>query len=424
MRLGALRLRWRCALRLLRVALRFYVALLLLLQVALLFLRSDAALWLLRLARSGCALGLRTTLRLARTLRGIGAVLELLRELVTLLDLLGCASRRSADACVGDDGPSEGSLRGCAVVLIEELLVILDGHLACLNLSVHRGRVVLVACGKLGRTGTDVDAAATAVVADAVYDPPAVADVVVYDVVAIHVVNDVDVHVGDSAVVVEVVILPVAAVVADSDVAETVVDAAVEADVWAPVAVVEGVTAAIEAPVGRCPEGAVVGRWAPCAGDPVVAGIGIAPVAGGPEVIGFWCRRLVILGERRRGLVGVEGLVVGFGSGLVVLRGFLRSVVGVVLICGGGLVVVLALVVIAGVAAADDGGGLLLAGAVGFGLLLGLIGGAGTHDLRGAAGVEVCGGRVRGVGVGVGTGGDWRRSCAAALATGERKGED
>jgi hypothetical protein len=423
LRLGALRLRGRCALWLLCIALRLYVALLLLLQVALLFLRSDAALWLLRLAGSCWTFRLGATLRLARTLGGIGAVLELLCELVALLDLFGDSGGRSTDVGARNDGPSEGSLRGCAVVLVEELLVILNGHLACLNLSVHGRRVVLVACGKLRRAGTDIDAAATAVVADAVYDSAAVTDVVVDNVVAIHVVNDVDIHVSDSAVVVEVVILPVATVVADADVAKAVVDAAIEADVGSPVAVVEGVTAAIEAPVGRCPKGPVIGRRAPGAGNPIIASVGVAPVAGGPKVIGFRSGWLVVLGERRRSLIRVEGLVVGFGSGLVVLWGLLRGVISVILIRGCGLIVVLALVV-ARVAAADDGSGRLLAGAVGFGLLLRLIGGAGAHDLRRAARVEVCGRGVWGVGVGVGTGGDWRRGCAAALATGEGEGED
>ncbi len=241
-------------------------------------------------------------------------MLELLCELVTLLNLLGDAGRGSTDAHARNDGASKGGLSRGAVILVEELLVILDGHLACLDLGVDGRCVVLGTRSEFSRTGSNINAAATTVVADAVYDPAAVANIVVDHVVAVDVMDDVDVDVGHSAVVVEVMILPVAAEVADTDVAEAVVDAAVEADVGPPVAVMEGVTAAVVTPVRRRPEGTVVGRWAPRAGDPVITGVGVTPVTGRPEVVGFGSGRLVVLRKRRWGLIGVECLVVGFGS--------------------------------------------------------------------------------------------------------------
>ena len=168
----------------------------------------------------------------------------------------------------------------------------------------------------------DVDAAAASVIGDA--------SVVVDDDGAVVDVSDVDVHPVDGAVVVEVVSVPVAAVVAVAGVAEAVVDASVEADVEAPVAAAPSPAVVIPAPVTGSPEGSIVGRGAPCAGDPVVAGRAPVPVAGSPDVVGGGGYGLLVDGEWGRGLVGVLD---GWGFAVLIeLVVGLSILVGLVLI--------------------------------------------------------------------------------------------
>jgi len=250
-------------------------------------------------------------------------------------------------------GTGQGSLFRTTVVGGVELRVVAGCRCADLCLSSDRAYVAFAGCDELGRAGTDVDAALSAVVADPVGWPHAVVDVVVNHVAAVDVGGEADVV--DGAVVVEVVAMPVAAEVAGADVTEAVVNTAVEADVETPVAVVEAVAAAVEAPIGGCPESAVVGRRAPYARDPVVALVAPAPVAGGPDVVGIGSGRLVVVGQRWRSLLGV--LVGALG---VVLVGIVARVLGVVLF---------------------DGSRSLLAAGVGLGLLLRGVGSALAEDL-------------------------------------------
>ncbi len=159
------------------------------------------------------------------------------------------------------------------------------------------------------------------------------AGVVVDDDGAVVDVGDVDVDPVDGAVVVEVVAAPIAAVVAHAGVAKAVVDAAVVADVEAPEAAVEAVPSVVPAPVAGGPEGAVVGRSAPGAGDPVVAGGPPVPVAGGPDIVGRGGFRLLVDGQGRRWLVGVfDGRGFAF---FVELLGGLCVLIGLVLIGWG-----------------------------------------------------------------------------------------
>jgi hypothetical protein len=100
-----------------------------------------------------------------------------------------------------------------------------------------------------------------------------------------------DVNAVDGAVVVEVVAVPIAAIVAISGVAEAVVYAAIEADMKTPVAAIEAPAVVVPAPVSGCPKRSVVGRGAPCAGNPVVACRSPIPVTWSPDVVGrggFW----------------------------------------------------------------------------------------------------------------------------------------
>jgi hypothetical protein len=210
----------------------------------------------------------------------------------------------TGDGCDGTRGGDQG---GTALVHVVELLAILCGFALVLILRCHwRDAGAAVGC-ELGGLGADVDAAAAAVVGDAV-DGGVVDD----DCAVIDVGDTRDVDVVDRAVVVEVATLPIAAMIAAAGVAEAVVDTAVEADVRAPEAAVKVIAAAEEAPVAGGPEGTVEGRRAPGSGDPVVADGGVSPVAGGPEVVGRGGFGLLVDGEWRRGLVGLlEGLLAG-----------------------------------------------------------------------------------------------------------------
>ena len=225
-----------------------------------------------------------------------------------------------------------------------ELLAVFRGGLLHLALIGESRGVGLAHGGELGGLRPGVDAAATTVVADAVHGLLAIVAVVVVDVVTIVVAAAA--YVGDGAVVVKVIAVPVAAEVADADVAEAVVNATVVADVGTPVAGIEAVETVDEAPVGRCPEGAVVGREGPCAGDPVVAVRTPGPVAGCPEVVGTRCGGLVVIGQRGRGLVGlVDGLLVVVGRVLVVVTLIVGVLVVIALIVG--VLVVITLIVVA-----------------------------------------------------------------------------
>ena len=276
LRCGALRLCWTRLVGLLRSA-----------------LRAVDVLHVLRLGPTLLRLGYAGAL-LDR--RGAGrsrvALLQLLAVLLLLLD--GAWSFGDVCRASFSRGTGEGYLRGASVVGVEGLLRVVRGGLHGLALGGDGPYVGLVQSGDFSRAWTDVEAAATAVVADAIDDVRTVVDVVIDDFVVVDVGGET--AVGDGEVLEEVVAVPIAAEVADADVAEAVVDATVEADVEAPVAVVKAVVAAVVAPVGGSPKRAVVGRRAPDSGDPVVAGVGVAPVAGGPDVVGIGSGGLVVFG--------------------------------------------------------------------------------------------------------------------------------
>jgi len=228
--------------------------------------------------------GCRTRWLLRGALRAVD-VLHVLRFRRTLLGFRRTLLRFGpALLGLGDTGAlldrgGAGRSRVALLQLLAVLLLLLDGAWSF---------------GDVCRARRNGDAAAAAVVADAVRGPGSVVGAVVNHVVVVDVGGETDV--GDGAVIEEVVAVPIAAEVADADVAEAVVDATVEADVEAPVAVVKAVVAAVVAPVGGSPKRAVVGRRAPDSGDPVVAGVGVAPVAGGPDVVGIGSGGLVVVG--------------------------------------------------------------------------------------------------------------------------------
>ena len=205
----------------------------------------------------------------------------------------------------------KGGLRWMSLVLIEELLPVLSSLLVKLPLLRSRRRMPLAHRFGLCQGGPEIDAAAPTVVAHAV--------VVVHDYSAVVDIMDVDfVDAIDGAVVEEVVAVPVTALIAVAAVSEAVVDAAIEADVRAPVSAMEEIAAAEETPVRRRPECADVGRSNPDTGNPVITGGSVAPVAGGPEIIGCGSRRLLVLRQRRRRLSSL--FCGGWSSYLVIVR--------------------------------------------------------------------------------------------------------
>ncbi len=104
----------------------------------------------------------------------------------------------------------------------------------------------------------------------------------------------------DGLVVGEVPAGPPSAVVAAAAIAIAVIDAAVEADVRPPVTVMEQVGAADPAPPGRGPQHVHLRRLHPGARHPVVIGVGIGPVARGPDIPDLGHRRLHIDRQQRR----------------------------------------------------------------------------------------------------------------------------
>ena len=246
----------------------------------------------------------------------------------------GHGTRHGGDGAVGCEGPRCGDDRGTSLVLVEELLAVLSGLTLVLDLGGH-GRDSGAAHGRdFGRLWTDGNAAATAVVGDAV-----VVVVVDDDGAVVDVVDACDVYAIDGTVVVEVVAVPITAVVTRAGVAEAIVNTAVEADMGTPETVVEAVAVAKGTPVAGCPEGSGVGSEDPGAGNPVEANGGVVPIAGCPKIVGGGGFGLLIGRERRRGRIGFESLLAGVYLVFVVLVIILIVVLvrGVVLIGGLGL---------------------------------------------------------------------------------------
>ena len=131
----------------------------------------------------------------------------------------------------------------------------------------------------------------------------AAAGVVDDRVVDVGVVNHAGVHPCHGRIITERLAGPFAAVVALSPVAEAVIDPAVEPDGRAPVAIVEEVIAVVIAPVSGGPKKSDARRSDPDARHPVIIGIGVAPVARGPDVALGWAVGLLVyryLGWRDR----------------------------------------------------------------------------------------------------------------------------
>ena len=246
----------RLALLLLRRSLtllwRRRLALLLLRGSLTLFWRSLLALLLLRgnltlLRRSLLALWLRSGLALLRLLNCLTLRLRISLVLLELRDrLIACRyCRWGLYVAIGSKRPADGYAGGAAMIHIGKLGSIGSGGVFILHLGLH-GRGVRFAEGcQFLRSRPRLDAARSAVEADPVCG--------FIDAVFVNVMNDVDVHVVDGAVVAEVATVPVSALIAETDIAETVVDVAVESDVPSPIAAVEAITATRVTPIAGRP---------------------------------------------------------------------------------------------------------------------------------------------------------------------------
>jgi hypothetical protein len=142
--------------------------------------------------------------------------------------------------------------------------------------------------------------------------------------VVVNVVDDGGVHVIDAAIVVELIAAPIAAFVAAAHVAETIVHSAIEADVRAPVAVIPVIAVARVAPVRRSPKRTNIGRDNPDAGNPIVSGLRVAPIAGRPQVIWAGSGWLAVFRQRGRRFGRFNGRftrIVVFGNRVGVVIG-------------------------------------------------------------------------------------------------------
>jgi len=247
--------------------------------------------------------------------------------------------------------PRKSRLRRLPVIGVVELRTVASRCLASLGLSADWSYMGLTRGGKFSRLRTHIDATPSAVVAHTVLDAAPVVDIVVNHSAIVGVAAAS--NVGDGAVVVEVIAVPVAAKVADAYITEAVINSAVVADMETPVARMEAVTAAIKAPIRRGPERTIVGRRTPDSGNPVVAAIAPTPVARSPDVIWIGSRRLVIIRERRWGLGGVVGGILG-----VVLIGVVRRLCVALFHGRGSLLIALTLLLwsISGTLAKDLSG--------------------------------------------------------------------
>jgi len=181
------------------------------------------------------------------------------------------------------------------MILAELLLRVLRRLMLYLHLRGHRRYAPLLHHMDLCRQRACLYASSAAVEADAVVDPAIHSYIVDDNVVDIHIANYVYIHARYRRVVEKVSAVPVAAVVAMANVAVAVIHATIEADMQAPVAMMEAIEAAVESPVARRPQRAFIGRVHPAARHPVVSHRAPRPVAGSPQVVRVGSGRLIVI---------------------------------------------------------------------------------------------------------------------------------
>lgn len=249
----------------------------------------------------------------------------------------GYRPRRSDDAALCRQRSCCRDHRGATAILLEELRAILHGRLPVLHLRLHGRHTLFTHSRKLLWRRRTAQTAVAAEVGDA-----SVVDVRVvhhfYAAVVNVVVYDARLYAVHSGVVPEVIVIPVATLISVADVAEAIVDTTVEADVVSPIAVVPTVMAAIPTPPSGCPQ-CTDKRWRnPCAGDVVVTGGRVIPVAGRPHVVRTGRHRLfIILRQWRRSFGGSRHVGIEQGVVFVVFRGVGSLLIGVGVLVVDGL---------------------------------------------------------------------------------------
>ncbi len=211
-------------------------------------------------------------------------------------------SRRDPDVAISRKGPTGGDAGWLAMVHVGKLSTIGAGRTLILQLGTHGSRMLFMQRRQFRWPGAHLDAARSAVEADAILAPAG--NVVVVDV-PLHR----EIEVVDGSVVVEVAATPIAALIAEADVSKSVVNAAIEAHMPTPIATMKAVAIILVAPVAGGPQSPLVRSLNPCARHPVIARWGPRPVAGGPNVAVAGILGLLVLGQRRRRLVGVVRLL-------------------------------------------------------------------------------------------------------------------
>jgi hypothetical protein len=112
--------------------------------------------------------------------------------------------------------------------------------------------------------------------------------------------NDALIHAHDRGVVSKLAAAPFSARETNAPVPKAVVHAAVVADVAAPVAPMEPVSAAVPVPVVGRPQSSFIGSRNPSAGNPVVVSLAVGPVAWNPHQVGLRTEGLLINGQLGR----------------------------------------------------------------------------------------------------------------------------
>jgi len=194
----------------------------------------------------------------------------------------------------------DGHAGWAAMVYAGKLRPVGAGDVLILDLCPHGRGMCLMTSRQFRGPGAHLQSALSAVEAHT-----CAAAVVSADAAVVNVMHHGDVHIVDRAVVIEVSAAPVAALVADADIAKAVVHAAIEADMRTPVATVKPIAVIVVAPVAGRPQRALVGSLHPSAGNPIIAALTPGPVAGRPQIAVAGSRRLVVVGQGRRRLVGV-----------------------------------------------------------------------------------------------------------------------
>ena len=205
------------------------------------------------------------------------------------------------------------------------------GFTRMLDLRVHGWSPRIVHHGCFLRSGSGINAAAATVITGA--------NAIILDRIVVDVMNAGSVYVRDRRVVVDAIVVPVGAVIAAARVAIAVVDAAVVSHVTAPVAGMPEITSVVISPPRRRPERANPGSQYPSPGNPIISGGCVIPVAGVPQVIITRSWGLVIFGQRRRRLAGLDVLII--------VRSLLRVwivtlILGVVVLIAGRVIVLIA----------------------------------------------------------------------------------